>query len=317
MFHNQSSTPPEASFGMGHIIKPNQPRPFLPNVKPTALQRQRAVHELKLRQLKNQASTENKKADLTIERVILGCNDNAQYLEFWEPVSRHWNKYHHIRPTLFFIGDRSKGETLDRTWGDVIIVDNLPDHVNTVFAAQVIRLLGPGLYPDDVCVTADMDLFLLSTHFFPKYTKFLPRDAYLQLNRYDSSVRHASMCYQIALGSTFLEIFGHKDTLDKITEQLKEWYSRLNTWSSDELIMKFYSEIFQNTKTGRFFRIHAPGLWGKNSSLTITRFNKVVYDETRLKRKEYIEYEPLRPYSDHIDFHNHILSQYFHDWVDA
>lgn len=203
---------------------------------------------------------------------------------------------------------------LDRTWGDVIIIDTLPSQVSSIFATQVIRLLGPGLYPDQVCVTADMDLFLLKTNFFSSYTKSIPRDAYLQLNRYDGTVRHASMCYQIALGSTFLDIFGNKNTIEKITDQLKEWYTKLNTWSSDELIMKFYSEIFQNTDPGRFFRIHVPGLWGKNSSLTITRFNKVVYDENRLKRNDYIEYEPMRPYSNHKEFHNYILSHYFQGW---
>src|SRR3990167_2645318 len=38
-------------------------------------------------------------------RIILASDENKTYVQFWEPVSKHWSEIHHIRPTLFFVGD--------------------------------------------------------------------------------------------------------------------------------------------------------------------------------------------------------------------
>ncbi len=308
IFNNSYDQPKSNMIG---AINYTNKKPFLTNVKPTPIQRLESVRKLK----QNDTSYDEHATLNKINRVILACNNNPKYTEFWKPVAYHWRVYHKITPTLFFIGtDEEAKKLIDFSCGDVIVINNLSSNVSTVFAAQVIRLLGPGLFPDDVCIVADIDMFVLRTDFFPSYLKFVPMDSYLQLNRYDSSVGYASMCYNIAKGSTFLELFGQCDTIEKITFQLQDWYNRISIWSSDEFILFYYTGLFQQKQPGRFFRLYIPGLFGRSGGKIITRFAKGVYNEKSLQNRVYIEYDPPRLYSEHMDLHRKILKVYFPDW---
>jgi hypothetical protein len=44
---------------------------------------------------------------LKIDRVILSTDNNPDYIQFWPIVSRVWQEYIGIKPTLALIADKS------------------------------------------------------------------------------------------------------------------------------------------------------------------------------------------------------------------
>jgi hypothetical protein len=217
-------------------------------------------------------------------RVILSCDDNTDYITFWPVVSAHWKQIHKIQPTLLYIGTHA--EKLDRTWGDIIPMRPLPN-VPTSFQAQMARLLGPCLFPDEVCAVADIDLFLLKPGFFKQYgLDNIPKSCFVSLNRYPTKIPHLSMTYQVAKGSTFQDVFQCKGTIDDIRAKLTEYAARKIVpgevkqagttipWSRDEKILTRTLEDWQRKNPQQWKRIYTPGIWGIGAPWIVSRFDK-------------------------------------------
>src|ERR1700737_349362 len=83
-----------------------------------------------------------------IDRVILGCDANPMYIEFWPMVARTWKEIVGVKPTLALIAPSSM--VIDESLGDVIRFEPIPG-IPTSFQAQVIRLLLPAYFEDEVC----------------------------------------------------------------------------------------------------------------------------------------------------------------------
>ena len=95
---------------------------------------------------------------MNIDRVILASNENQDYLDFWPLVSNAWERLG-VKPLLIYTGEKK----IDLP-GDVMhfyIKD-----VDPVFVAQNIRILAPALFPEDNCITADIDDLPLSKKYF-------------------------------------------------------------------------------------------------------------------------------------------------------
>src|SRR3989338_1548516 len=97
-------------------------------------------------------SSQAQKMKLT--RVILAVDNNDWYIGFWEAAAKSWKQIIGITPTLALIADDSVH--IDESLGEVIRfapIEGLPSG----YPAQVIRLLLPALYPDEVCLVSDID----------------------------------------------------------------------------------------------------------------------------------------------------------------
>jgi hypothetical protein len=241
-------------------------------------------------------------------RVILACDENYMYIQFWELIAWHWKHFHHIQPTLFFIG--SSSAPISRSNGDVIVFNPLPG-IPTSFMAQVIRLLGPAMFPNDICIVSDIDLFLLNRDFLKSYLNGIPQNTFVSLNRYPSKMGRLSICYQVAKGQLFADIFGCNGTRSHIIHMIQQWVNLSTEWGIDENILT-QSLIRWITRDSqhKWFNIHTPHLWGEHyNNRSISRYyHNGKYDENLLKQHYYFEFEPIRPLMSHLEYTRRILT---------
>jgi len=142
---------------------------------------------------------------LRIDRAIIASNANPTYLEFWPLVAQAWNTLTSIKPTLILIADENV--TVDTEIGDVIRFDPIPG-ISTAMQSQVIRLLAPILFEDDVCLITDIDMFPTSEAQLVRPLKTICNDNFViyRFNAYPDQER-IPMCYNAAKGSVFKDIF--------------------------------------------------------------------------------------------------------------
>jgi hypothetical protein len=242
-------------------------------------------------------------------RAILACDENYKYIQFWEPVALHWQKHHNIKPTLFFIG--SPSTPINKTIGDVIILPPLPGMPSS-FMAQVIRLLAPSMFPNDICVICDIDLFLLDKTFFSRYLSNVSDTHFASLNRYPAKMNRMSMCYQIAKGSLFGNLFGCDGRMESILSIIRSWAPMSKNWGTDEQVLTSTLRQWSRNHPNQWHLIHTPNLWGigfNGQSKTISRYwRNSKYDEKLLQQNQYIEFEPPRPLSENMTFVKHVLT---------
>lgn len=235
-------------------------------------------------------------------RVILAVDANVNYVSFWPVVARHWKQIHKIQPTLLFIGPEST--PIDKTCGDVFFIAPIAGQPSS-FTAQIARLLGPALFPEDVCVVADIDLFLLDNTFFQRYGLASIADThFVSLNRYNNTIPHISMTYQVAKGKVFQQIFHCGNTIPLIQRQLATYGQGNIHWSKDEKLLTESLTQWSAKNPGLYHRIHTPGIWGGSS--TVSRFQNCKYTPQQLPHL--VELEPFHPLQKDLNLVRHILS---------
>ena len=256
------------------------------------------------------STTTNSGVGLFPTRAIMACDENHKYIQFWEPMAAHWKTIHGIKPTLIFVGDPSL--PINKTIGDVVMFPVIPG-IPTSYIAQIVRLLAPSMFPNDICVLCDIDLFLLDKSFFARHLSNVPKNNFASLNRYPSTIDKISMCYQVAKGNVFANIFQCNGQISTMVKMIQGWSGTANDWGTDEKILTNTLKSWTRNKlenANRWTLIMTSGLWGSSNSncRTISRYlNNSWYDENKLKQKYYIEFEPPRSLMENLAFIKHIL----------
>ncbi|MGC2310861.1 MAG: hypothetical protein WA432_04530 [Candidatus Babeliaceae bacterium] len=197
-----------------------------------------------------------------LDRVILTSDNNPLYSEFWPVIARVWQQLIGVRPTLIFIDDGSAIE-FDDTCGDVIRFKAIPD-IPTAFQAQVIRLLAPVLFKDEICIISDIDMLPLSRSYFVDTVKKF-NDTSCVVYRpygYDKRKHRYPMCYIAAKGLVFGDIF-QVSNVEDIRDMIIQWYEQKLGWITDELMLYKYIHAWKNfaghcmlLQTKRYRRLH-------------------------------------------------------------
>ncbi len=161
----------------------------------------------------------------TIDRVILAVNENPDYHDYWEHIAKAWSRFIGVKPTLIYIGEGE--EFFSREVGEVIRIPPV-EGVPTAFQAQCVRLLAPVLFPDEICVIADIDQFAFNTEFFHRPFDVLGEDSFIIYELLPIVKKRAQriefrMSYNAAKGEIFSEIFGVKN-VEEIRQTLALWY---------------------------------------------------------------------------------------------
>jgi hypothetical protein len=240
---------------------------------------------------------------LTLDRVILATNNNPDYIQFWPIAAKAWKEVVGIRPTLALIG--CSGEvTVDESYGDVIRFAPI-DGIPTSFYAQCVRLLLPCLFPNDGCILADIDLIPLQKRFFLKKIEKIPEDRFViyRNKAYWFNKSRIYMCYNVAKGATFQEIFDIQ-SIDDIPQVIKEWWQIGLGWDTDEKVLYRYLKKWINYKT----RVKKLG-YGKRLNRRIER--KLAFRQKKVFRYSYIEMNCPRPYIAHKHQIDHIMNLAF------
>lgn len=231
---------------------------------------------------------------LVPQRVILASNNHSFYLPFWPIVARGWLKLG-IKPTLALIG--TKNLVVDESIGDVIRFEPLPG-VPDGFYAQAIRLLMPSLFPDEACILSDIDMLPLSKIYFCNVTQHFPEDSFIVFNdkAYGAKANQYPICYNLAKGSVFQEIFG-AHTLEQIPDTIREWYAMNIGWITDEKVLYGFLHLWKN-KGNRL------KLLGYQAGKQRIDRSKWYFDPILLAAGYYVDSHMLRPYERyrfHID----------------
>lgn len=227
---------------------------------------------------------------MKIDRVILASNENQNYLDFWPIVSEAWERLG-VKPTLIYTGKEKikfSGE----------VVNFYVKDVDPVFVAQNIRILAPSLFPDENCITADIDDLPLSKKYFVENVMDIPDHMFVVYRWGFITKTMIPICWTLARGTTWSEIFNIKNEND-IVKKLINWYP-LNyrkgheNWYTDQLKLKKFIEKFDKKYPNRVIYFNDQYL----------HFNRIDRDEIESviynlenKNVEYSDYHMPIPYN--------------------
>lgn len=168
---------------------------------------------------------------MIIDRAIVATSPTPLYYEFWPIVARGWRNIN-IEPTAAAIGN------VNLNYGEgTIIKFPLIDGIDPGFIAQVIRFIIPCFFPEEVSVTADIDMVPLSISYFSKDIAQYDNDdiVIFSSDAYPNELRYP-MCYMAAKGKYFREIIGLKNLeLATIIDFIKDLHALNLKWDTDEL----------------------------------------------------------------------------------
>lgn len=191
---------------------------------------------------------------LKIDRVILSTDNNPNYIEFWPIVAKLWKDVIGVKPTLALIADKSV--KIDDSLGDVIRFEPISGISNGSYA-QCVRLLLPAYFENEVCIISDIDMLPLNKDYFVNSIKGIPDDCFVNYKNgcyeRDGSFFKYPMCYNVAKGNIFKDIFGINHIND-IPEIIRQWMGKGYGWNTDEIILHKSLQKWQHYKT-RFIRL--------------------------------------------------------------
>jgi hypothetical protein len=238
---------------------------------------------------------------LVLQRVIVSCDTNPMYSDFWPIVAKFWREVVGVKPTLALIAPPDF--IIDESLGDVIRFDPIPG-VPAAFHAQAIRLLLPAYFEDEVCIISDIDLIPLQKDYFVKSiesfdeSKFIVyRDGAFNADYY----KEYPMCYNAAMGKVFKQIFKLNDVKD-IPTLIYEWH-KLNLCNmADQLILYKYLNAQENCSC-----------IVKLGHTVVNRIDRACwrYNKDLVKNRYYIDSHMLRPYSDYKYYIDSLVSDFF------
>jgi hypothetical protein len=128
---------------------------------------------------------------MKINKAIFGVDD-SYFLEFWPIQAKICKELLNIEPVLFYICDEDSdfyndGHGLVKKIKKVRINQN-GNVINTGLLACIVRMYGTRYFPDEVCITCDLDMLMINKDYFVS-----------QIEKYDSDslVIYSSDAYDL------------------------------------------------------------------------------------------------------------------------
>ena len=170
---------------------------------------------------------------MKIDKVIFASDDNPTYLEFWKIVSNVCYNRLGIQPVLIHITNEDSDIIEDEN-GFLVKKIKRVDNINTGFQAQNARFWAGTLFPDDVCLTSDIDMLMLNKDYFVNQVKDLDNDSFViyTSDAYGNNKSRYPLCYNAAKGKLFKQILNCEDDFSVYINKL---YNINKDWSFDEL----------------------------------------------------------------------------------
>jgi len=246
---------------------------------------------------------------MKLDKVAISCDSNPYYLEFWEPISRVWKHKIGVEPYLFFVGD--KGSAPQDYHGKVVCIDPV-DGVPIHTQAQWARFHFTNISPDSVWITSDIDMFPLSTMYFLDMIAPFSNDCFISLN---SDMRnYFPVCYNVASGKMFSKVLNLKSSF---SECVKSVYNssisdshivngqNMSNWSCDERYSSKMICEYRSNNPSKIVQLFRPDGFHSGRRIDRTNWN---YSPELVKNNWYIDCHSLRPYSQHKQKIENLLS---------
>ncbi len=190
----------------------------------------------------NNIKVVNSFTSMKVDKIIFSVDDNPDYEGFWEINSEICEKKLGITPILFRITDHESDFEKSK-FGYVKNVKSL-EGVNTGFQAQIYRMYGTKYFPNEVCITSDIDMLLFSKDYINEKLKDATSDDLVIFNSdaYDESRPECigihsgpdryPICYCSAKGSTFTKIIKNDVSFEDYCNRLLDLELG---WDTDEI----------------------------------------------------------------------------------
>ena len=242
-------------------------------------------------------------------KVLLSCDENPFYHDFWPSVRKIWKEHIGIEPKLVFINQEKETEDFK---DDVLFIKQLPDYP-VHLQAQMARIYYTQKYPNDVCLVSDIDMFPISKSFFDinKINQACDTETFFHLNPERREFGQFPLCYYCGYGSLYSKLIGDVSwekflqnivdmnfNTDTIGFRLPAHLQGKKLWFSDELFM------FSSLKNNRIKVALNDQLVGHRR---VDRDAIVNIDYLRLMNQEIVDIHLPRPYKDYERFIDNIL----------
>jgi len=184
---------------------------------------------------------------MKLSSVLVACNKNTKYLDFWPAVKEAWWKIAHL-PCIMVYVDESLPKHLENDPA-VKFFKAIPGWP-TATQAQCIRLLYPAiLKTEEAVMISDMDMIPLQRTFFTEGFQSFNNKQFVSLRGIDEREKQVYMCYVGATPKVWGEMFNITTEQD-ITNRLTEWSIKYPAdgmhggqgWCSDQI------ELYQKVK---------------------------------------------------------------------
>ena len=179
--------------------------------------------------------------------VLVACNENTKYLDFWPAVKEAWWKVANLPCIMVYVGETlPKHLEKDPAVKFFKAIPGWP----TATQAQCIRLLYPAiLQTQDAVMISDMDIIPLQRTFFTEGFQPFNNNQFVSLRGIDENEQQVYMCYVGATPSIWGELFSvsnENDIRNRIIELSRKYPADGSHggqgWCSDQI------ELYQKVK---------------------------------------------------------------------
>lgn len=154
---------------------------------------------------------------MKINKVIFTCNENEEYVGFWNSISKHFSERMEIEPVLYFLGDPDKFN-ISKKYGEVrakMPVKDVPTRIQALWG----KFYFTKEEPETTWLIGDLDLY----HFDKSYFNIQGDYDYCHLHEFGywagdwrtNTKTDLPGYYHVAKGSTFINIFNLNETFDE------------------------------------------------------------------------------------------------------
>jgi hypothetical protein len=264
---------------------------------------------------------------MKIDKAIFGVDD-SYFLEFWPLQSKICKEILGIEPVLFYICNEDSDFYNDGN-GLVKKIKKV-DNINTGLLACIVRMYGSKYFPEDVCLTCDLDMLMINKDYFVNQIKIYDNnslviyssDAY-DLNRPEAIELFKSepfpftqemynYPYNAAKGKTFNKILDIDCSFEDFVRRHNSYKTGYHyMWMIDEF---YFADCVNNKAHGVEVNKLKRGYtspWIANRRIDRGNFpvqlefegeiemqkKYGIYDEQKLRDGYYIDVNCCRPYS--------------------
>ena len=274
---------------------------------------------------------------MKINKAIFGVDD-SYFLEFWPIQAKICKELLGIEPVLFYICDEDSDFYHDGN-GMVKKIKKVRNNqngniVNTGLLACIVRMYGTKYFPDEVCLTCDLDMLMINKDYFVNHIEKYDNDSLViyssdayDLNRPEAvelfknqpfpfTQEMYNYPYNAAKGKVFNQILNTDCTFEEFVNRHANYKPGYNfMWMIDEF---YFADCVNNKNHG--IEVHKlkrgyTSPWIADRRIDRGNFpvqlewegeiefqNKYgVYDEQKLRDGYYIDVNCCRPYSKYKD----------------
>lgn len=232
---------------------------------------------------------------MKIDKAIHSVNNNKSYLDFWEPVSMIWKEKFEIEPVLFYFYRDYMEENIEisEKYGKVIrikMIKEIPEAIQVMWS----RYYMTTLFPEEVSIICDIDMFPMSTEYFVNQIKDYENTKYLHINPAIETYGLIPSCYHIATGNNFKKYLELPDTWEQsIIQVVKSGFGRTINgnplWFADEEYAT--NKLMKNKDKDVEFIPRRGGLGG----FRIDR-SRWHYEDEKVLKEYYFDCHSIRPF---------------------